>query len=76
MSLLIRVFIVVLLALLAIGAALLVLVCWALAACASRRDYYLEKDYQDKKLSGEVEEVSAWALGVSDQFVHYFAIEV
>lgn len=38
MSLLIRVFIVV----------LLVLVCWALAACASRRDYYLEKDYQDK----------------------------
>ena len=32
MSLLIRVFIVVLLALLAIGAALLVLVCWALAA--------------------------------------------
>ena len=48
MSLLIRVFIVVLLALLAIEAALLVLVCWALAACASRRDYYLEKDYQDK----------------------------
>ena len=74
MSLLIRVFIVVLLALLAIGAALLVLVCWALAACASRRDYYLEKDYQDK--SYRVKEVSAWALGVSDQFVHYFAIEV
>lgn len=48
MSLLIRVLIVVLLALLAIGIALLVLVCWALAACASRRDYYLEKDYQEK----------------------------
>lgn len=48
MSLLIRVFIVVLLALLAIGGGLLVLVCWALAACASRRDYYLEKDYQKR----------------------------
>lgn len=48
MSLFIRALIVVLLALLAIGVALLVLVCWALAACASRRDYYLEKDYQRK----------------------------
>ena len=48
MSIFIRAIIIILLALLAIGIGLLVLVCWALAACASRRDSYLEKDYRVK----------------------------
>ncbi|MBU5679341.1 MULTISPECIES: hypothetical protein [unclassified Blautia] len=48
MSMFIRAIIIILLALLAIGMGFLVLVCWALAACASRRDSYLEKDYRVK----------------------------
>lgn len=48
MSLFIRAVIIVLLALLAIGISFLLLVCWALAACASRRKHYLEKDYLSK----------------------------
>lgn len=48
MSMFIRAIIIILLALLVIGIGLLVLVCWALAACASRRDSYLEKDYRVK----------------------------
>lgn len=51
MSLFIRAVIVVLLALLAIGISFLLLVCWALAACASRRKHYLEKDYLSKQKS-------------------------
>lgn len=48
MSLLIRVIVVVLFALLAIGIGLLVFVCWALAACAGRREHYHQKDYRVK----------------------------
>ena len=48
MSMFIRAIVVILLALLSIGIGMLVLVCWALAACASRRDSYLEKDYRVK----------------------------
>ena len=48
MSMFIHAIIIILLALLAIGIGLMVLVCWALAACASRRDAYLEKDYRVK----------------------------
>lgn len=48
MSLLIRVIVVVLFALLAIGIGLLVLVCWALAACAGRREHYRQRDYRVK----------------------------
>ncbi len=48
MSLFIRTLIIITLVLLAMGTGLLILVCWTLAACASRRDYYLEKDYRVK----------------------------
>lgn len=45
MSFFIRVVIVILLVLLAISVGFLILVCWTLAVCASRRDRYLEDDY-------------------------------
>ncbi|NSE01900.1 hypothetical protein [Blautia wexlerae] len=48
MSIFIHAIIVIMLALLAMGIGLLVLVCWALAVCAGRRDSYLEKDYRVK----------------------------
>mgnify|MGYP000331562128 FL=1 len=48
MSLFIQVIVVVLFALLAIGIGLLVLVCWALAACAGRREHYRQRDYRVK----------------------------
>lgn len=50
MFLFIRAVIIILLTLLAMAIILLALVCWALVAYASRRDYYLEKDYRVKKL--------------------------
>ena len=43
MSIFIHVITVILLALLAVGIGLLVLVCWALATAAGRYDRYLEK---------------------------------
>ena len=43
MSLFIRVILVTLLVLLALGIGLLLLVCWALATAAGRYDHYLEK---------------------------------
>ena len=48
MSMFIHAIIVILLAVLAMGIGLLILVCWALSACASRRDSYREKDYRGK----------------------------
>ena len=46
MSMFIHAIIVILLAVLAMGIGLLILVCWALAACASRRDSYLDNHWK------------------------------
>ena len=71
MSMFIHAIIVILLALLAMGIGLLILVCWALAACASRRGFL-----SGKGLSGEIKEVCAWTLSIADKFIHYFSIKV
>lgn len=71
MSMFIHAIIVILLAVLAMGIGLLILVCWALAAWCKQTGFL-----SGKGLSGEIKEVCAWTLSIADKFIHYFSIKV